>query len=182
MTAFVHGTLRCIQDSKGADYLAVVLHGNCTQLHAGWAHLQKLGLGDAIAARHARDGIENAHVTIMNVAEWGGVAKYQPDVFVRAQSAVGRAVAMRMHGLGKATSKNTLNTAWYGIVSCDAMADFRSKLGMRLKDFHVTQAFTPKDVFDANKGMGTLFVTLDQMLNPTSPAGHMDYSSGPSPC
>lgn len=180
MNAFLTGTLRRIEDSKGAPYLAVVIEGDRTLLDRGWAHLTALGLDRAVAARHARDGADNAHVTIANVAELGGLMKYKPDVALVAEQFVGVPVEMELHGIGKATAQKHPNTAWYGILSCDAMAKLRADLGMRPKDFHVTLAFEPKDVFDSAKDLATLVVPLTQLaqfsVEPNA------YDSGPNPC
>lgn len=177
MNAFLTGTLRRIEDSKGASYLAVVIEGDRTLLDRGWAHLSALGLDSAVAARHARDGQDNAHVTIMNVAEWGGLAKYKPEVALAAAQFIGTSVEMELHGIGKATAQKNPNIAWYGILSCESMARLRSDLGMKPKDFHVTLAFEPKDVFDSAKDLATLVVPVSQFL---VVAAH--YDSGPAPC
>lgn len=177
MNAFLTGTFRSIDDSKGAPYLAVVIESDRTFLERGWAHLAALGLDDAVAARHARDGSNNAHVTVASVAEWGALVKYKPDVALAAQRFVGAAVEMEFHGIGKAVSQKNSNIAWYGILSCDAMAQLRAGLGMQPKDFHVTLAFEPKDVFDSAKDLSTLVVPVVQLLGTDA-----CYEEGPSPC
>lgn len=177
MNVFLSGTLHRIEDSKGAPYLAVVIEGERAMLDASWAHLANLGLESAIAARHTRDGADNAHVTIMNVAEWGGIIKYKPEVAQAAESSIGSVVQMELHGIGKATGLKHPNTAWYGVLSCEDMAKLREGLGMRPKDFHVTLAFEPKDVFDAPKNEATLVVPVRDLIGPAWMQG-----SGPSPC
>lgn len=164
MNTFFQGTLRRIQDSKGADYLAVVL-SDYALLHVGWAHLADIGLEDAISARHTRDGVGNAHVTVMNVAEWGGIKKYKPELLANVEYLLETPVSFTFHGIGHAMGTNMVNLAWYGILSCETMMRLRDDLCMRAKDFHVTMAFSPKDVFDSPKGLATMLVPVAQLLD-----------------
>ena len=164
MTTSVQGTLRRIQDSNGADYLAVVLN-DCALLQAGRSHLVGMGLEKAIEARDTRDGVDNAHVTIMTVAEWGGVRKHKPELLAMIEPQLKTPVSMEFHGLGNAMATNMVNQAWYGILSCDAMTALRHGLGIKAKELHVTMAFSPKDVFDASKGLATMIIPAEQLLN-----------------
>lgn len=177
MNSCLTGTLQKIEDSKGAPYLAVVIDSDRAILDAGWRHLHALGLQNAVAARHARDGMHIAHVTIAGVAEWGGLVKYKPEVVSSIQLNIGSSVKMQFHGIGCAKSQKHPNTSWYGVLSCDIMNTLRTKMGLRTKDFHVTFAFEPKDVFDAAKGIDTIIIPLDHLLNVDNA-----YNSGPGPC
>lgn len=179
MNTFLQGTLRRIQDSKGADYLAVVL-SDCALLHVGWAHLSDIGLEEAISARHTRDGVDNAHVTVMNVAEWGGIRKYKPELLAGVEYLLETPVSMAFHGIGHTMGTNMVNLAWYGILSCDAITRLREELGMRSKDLHVTMAFSPKDVFDSPKGLATMLVPVAQLLDrPLEYQADVEYGRGP---
>ena len=164
MTTSVQGTLRRIQDSNGADYLAVVLN-DCAVLQAGRSHLVGMGLGKAIEARDTRDGVDNAHVTVMTTAEWGRIRKNKPELLASIESQLERPVSMEFHGIGNAMGTNMDRQAWYGILSCDAMTTLRHELEMQAKELHVTMAFSPKDVFDASKGLATMIVPAEQLLN-----------------
>jgi hypothetical protein len=177
MNAFITGTFLRIEDSQGVPYMAVVIEGDRTLLDSGWAYLRSLGLDSAIAGRHARDGVENAHITIANAAECSALFKYKPELVRVVDRALGASVDMEFHGIGRAISKKQTNTAWYGILSCEPMARLRAELGMSPKDFHVTLAFEPKDVFDSAKDMTTLVLPLTQLRE-----FHLPYDLGPTPC
>ena len=179
MNTSFQGTLRRIQDSKGADYLAVVL-SDCALLRVGWAHLANIGLEKAILARHTRDGVDNVHVTIMNVAEWGGIKKYKPELLTRVECLLETQVSMAFHGIGHTMGTNMINLAWYGILSCESMVRLRENIGIRAKDFHVTMAFSPKDVFDSPKGLATMVVPVAQLLGkPFNNLVDVEYGRGP---
>lgn len=165
MTVLLHGILQRIPDSKGSEYLAVVLHPNQSAMHAAWGQLIGMGLQEAVSARHLRDGTENAHVTVASVMEWGGLNKNFPEVASRMQTHTGTAVALHLHGIGQATSPKTGSTAWFGVVSCPYLDGLRQDMGLRPKDLHVTLAFSPKDVFDASKGVDALVVPVAQFSN-----------------
>lgn len=176
MTVLLHGILQRIPDSKGSEYLAVVLHPNQPAMHAAWGQLIGMGLQEAVSARHLRDGAGNAHVTVASVMEWGGLNKNFPEVAAQLQAHAGTAVALQLHGIGKATSPKTGSTAWFGVVSCPYLEGLRQGMGFRPKDLHVTLAFSPKDVFDASKGLDALVVPADQFLN-TGSGVPTDYES-----
>lgn len=163
MTVLLYGTLQRIPDSNSSEYLAVVLAPRQAAMHAAWSHLVGMGLEDAIAARHLRDGPDNAHVTVASVMEWGGLNKKFPEVAAKAQGHVGMDVVLELHGIGQATSPKNGSTAWFGVISCPGLAQLRESMGLRPKDLHVTLAFSPKDVFDVSKGLDSLVVPASEL-------------------
>lgn len=164
MTVSLFGHFQCIQDARGENYWAVVLEPDQAILQAGWSCLGSHGLGEAIESRHARDGADKAHVTVYSVAEWGALLKYKPEKQPHVEAFAGKSVTLEMHGIGKATSKNEEHTAWFGVLTCSSLAELRESLGHKPKDFHVTLAFLPKDVFDSKKDTSTIQFGLDDIL------------------
>lgn len=179
MTALLYGTLQRIPDSKGSEYLAVVLRPHQSAMLAAWVHLTGMGLDEAIAARHLRDGPDNAHITVASVMEWGGLSKNFPDVASQMLAHVGTDTVLVLHGIGQATSPKTGSTAWFGIVSCPYLVQLRERMGLRPKDLHVTMAFSPKDVFDASKGLDALLVPVSQFWSPTQTEPSLYEGAGP---
>lgn len=176
MTVLLYGTLQRIPDSNASEYLAVVLAPDQVAMHAAWGHLTGMGLQDAIAARHLRDGPDNAHATVASVMEWGGLNKKFPEMAAKAQEHVGMEVVLELHGIGQATSPKSGGKAWFGIVSCPELAQLRERMGLRPKDLHVTLAFSPKDVFDASKGLDSLVVPASDVAGIEGP-GAATYES-----
>lgn len=164
MVVSLYGHVRCVQDTVGENYWAVILDPDQAALDASWACLEQHGLGEAVARRHARDGAKTAHVTLYNVAEWGGLLKYAPEKREHVEALEGRRVTLELHGVGKAVSKNEQHTAWFGVLTCSELAELREQLGHKPRDFHVTLAFSAKDVFDAKKDMSSLSISLQEVL------------------
>ena len=179
MTVLLYGSLQRIPDSNSSEYLAVVLTPHQAAMHAAWSHLVGMGLEDAVAARHLRDGPDNAHVTVASVMEWGGLNKKFPEVASQMLGHVGTSVVLELHGIGQATSPKSGSTAWFGVVSCPYLTQLRERMGLRPKDLHVTLAFSPKDVFDASKGLESLVVPASDVAGMEGPGAATYESVGP---
>lgn len=156
------GALQLIEDKNGTLYLALVLDIKEHFFQLAWSALLQQGLQSSIEQRNARDGSDRMHITVCNAQEYAGIKKHNAVGFLLIDGLLGKHFTIEFHGIGKAvSSKNEEHEAWFGVASVPKMSQLRTELGMKPKDFHATLAFSPKDVFDAPKGMNSIVFTLD---------------------
>jgi len=134
-----------LTDNSGLTYLGGKV--NVADLDIYLLQMKKI-LGDdfLLYRRYQSERDHQAfHMTLVNPYEYQALTK---DIDISGTFSVS------LHGLGRVSqeSKST-----YFVVAQSAQADnYRKKLALTKKDFHVTLGFYPSDIYGVNKGLDSL--------------------------
>lgn len=152
------GKCEILQDKTGQSYLAVDIKEDQYSAFANFMLCNNFHKD--VERKLIRD--KNCyHVTLINAAQWGSLAKRELTEEV-LDLLNGKEFSFNCHGIGKAQKDE--NTAHFLILENAELNQLRAKYDLKPHDFHMTLAFNEKDVHGVPKNKETCVYTVEDIM------------------
>jgi hypothetical protein len=100
----------------------------------------------------ARDH-QSFHMTLINPYEYQSLTKSAKETLIKTATSE-TLLSVSLHGLARVSVDN--KTSYFVVANSSQAKNYRQRLGLTDKDFHVTLGFNPNDIYGVNKGIETL--------------------------
>ncbi len=134
-----------LSDNSGLTYVGGKV--NPADLHRYLSQMKKI-LGDDFPLyrqyQSARDH-QSFHMTLINPYEYQSLIN---------GIAIGTTLSVSLRGLGRVTKDDKVT--YFVVAQSPQASNYRQRLALPKKDFHVTLGFYPSDIYGVNKGLESL--------------------------